>query len=121
MEAGPAMAVLEREAGERQVGGGFEKAAVSRHECGGREPEYLPEREVPRHHGEDRSDGIEADVALRCIRDDLLGRQISLRVLGVVTAYGRALPDLGHRRADRLPHLQSDRAAVGGSLTLEDL
>jgi hypothetical protein len=50
----------------------------------------------------------------------LLG-QIRRRMLGVVAADHRALFHLGDGGRDRLPHLQRDRARVGGGARLQDL
>jgi hypothetical protein len=71
------------------------------------EPHGLPEREVPRHHGEHHAERLvvhPADAAR--VVDERLGRDDRGPVLGVVPAARRALGHLVPRGLDRLAHLE---------------
>ena len=103
--AGLAEDLLDRERRLRHVGRMLEQHHVARAER--REPgaKRLPEREVPRHHGQDHAQRLEANVALgRCAFDGLVGQQ-PLRILSDPAGRPRALFDLGLGLDDRLAHL----------------
>ena len=90
----------------------LEDGRIAGHQGGCGEAEHLPEGEVPRHHGEDRAERLEANVTPGGVR---LARLLGEKGLGVVrvvlTARG-ALIDFGLGLNDRLAHLEGHRARV---------
>ena len=77
------------------VGGVFQQPHVARHQCGCGEAHYLPEREIPGHHGQHRPERIEAHVTGRFgIRRVRLRADEGLAVVGVVGAAERAFLNL---------------------------
>ena len=95
-EAGPRRGVLEVERGLGHVRGVLEEGDVAGHEGRRREPDDLPEREVPRHDGEHGSEGLighKGSLLGGCGRDGLVGEHASA-VLGVVAQAGGTLGDL---------------------------
>jgi hypothetical protein len=82
-----------------------------------READHLPEREVPRHHGQHGPERQERDAAGL---DGLVGEH-AWPVLGVVAAPPGALVDLGARGADGLAHLLDHEARPGLLPVHEDL
>ena len=108
-EAGAGEDVLHVERGLRHVAGVLEQPDVAREQCRGREAHGLPQREVPRHDRQHRTERLPADVRPRGLDRagvDLLVGQDRRAVLGVVAAGRGALEDLGLRRLDRLAHLE---------------
>ena len=107
-EPGPGEQVLHEQRRLRHVRGVLEQAHVARHQRGGGEPHRLPEREVPRHDGQDRAERLIADVG--ALRADgagvggLVGQE-PFGVLGVIPAGGGALGHFLLRGGQRLAHL----------------
>ena len=63
------------------------------------EPNHLPERKIPRHHGEHHADRLECDeAALARDVDGFVGEK-ARRVVGVEAAAARAFRRLFDRRA----------------------
>jgi hypothetical protein len=90
----------------------LEHDPVAGHQAGSAGSEDLPEREVPRHDGEDDAERLVRHVAgERLGRDRRIG-QVLACVLGVVLAGERALGDLRLRLGDRLAHLRGDEGCV---------
>ena len=90
------------------VGGVLEQADVAGHERRGGEPHGLPQREVPRHHGQHRAERLPAGVGAGRADGAGVGRlvgQEGLGVLGEVAARLGALERLGLGRGQGLAHL----------------
>ena len=107
-ESGPPERVLDEQRGLRDVRRVLQQPDVARHQRGRREPDHLPQREVPRHHREHRTERLVAHVRARRADRGRVGRLVGehrLRVLGVEAAALRALLHLGPGRDDRLAHL----------------
>src|SRR5688572_6918832 len=90
----------------------LQDTGVTGHQGRNRKPENLPEREVPRHHGEDDPQWLEVDGAFAVDRVDGEARQKMRRLLGVIPAEERALLDFSDRGADRLSHLEGHELSV---------
>ncbi len=91
------------------VRGVLEQCRVAGHERRSREPQHLPQREVPRHDGEHHADRLVADpAAVGRGGHRLVGEEVG-RVLGVVVARGRALLHLGAGLGQGLAHLAGDQ------------
>jgi hypothetical protein len=107
-EPGPGEQILHEQGGLRHVRGVLEQPDVARHQGGGGEPHGLPEREVPRHDGQDRSQGLIADVGIRRAHaarvGGLVGQEL-FGVVGVIPAGGGALGDFLLRGGEGLAHL----------------
>src|SRR5687767_9165148 len=89
----------------------LQHAAVSGHESGGSETEYLPEWKIPRHHCENDTHRLERNPRFSFGRLHRLIGEESLRVPGVVPTGERALFRFGHGGEDRLAHLQRHEPA----------
>jgi hypothetical protein len=96
---------LDGEGALRDVGGVLEEADVASHERWREEAEDLPEREVPRHDGEDDAEGIVADVGLFVLGLVVLGGEDLRGVIGVEAAASGALGDLRAGGGEGLAHL----------------
>ena len=94
---------------------------VAGHQRRRREPEHLPERKVPRHDREHRTDRLVGDPAPRRAGLDGLVGQEPLGVLGVVAAAQRALGRLLDGGLERLAHLGHHEPAERFLLGLEDV
>lgn len=112
--------LLNRQRALRHVAGVLEKANVAGHERGRGEPKHLPEREVPRHDREHRSERIEPHVAAAGVDRRLDRLQQFFAVGRVVAADARAFSHLVDSSLDRLAHLQRDRARVVGRIARQD-
>ena len=98
--------ILDREGAAGHVRGVLQHARVPGHHRGRGEAEDLPEREVPRHHGEDHAERLERHVALRDASvASGSGDEEGVGVLGVVPADPGALLRLGDPLRDGLSHL----------------
>ena len=53
----------------------FQRQPVARHQCRGGGAKYLPERKVPRHHGQHHTERVIRDIAVSRIRFHRLGTQ----------------------------------------------
>jgi len=91
----------------------FQQTHVARHQRRGRKSEHLPERKIPWHDGEYRSDRLVADVALLRRRHYGLVRQESLGIFSVIAAGRRALGRFVHGCAIWFAHLESHQSAKG--------
>ena len=93
--------LLDQQRGLRHVRRVLQQPDVARHQRGRGEPDHLPQREVPRHHREHRSERLVAHVRAGRADRGRVGRFVGehrLRVLGVEAAPLRALHHLGARR-----------------------
>ena len=86
----------------------LEERRVARHQRRPGEADDLPEREVPRHHGEDDPDRLVADDVAPVARVDGLVGEDAGRGLGEVLARRGALLDLEAGLGERLAHLRHD-------------
>jgi hypothetical protein len=104
--------LLHQDGGARNVGGVLEQCRVPRHQRGRGEADHLPEREVPRHHGQHRAErpiadhrGLGSGVGGVGRGDPLVGEQCRPPV--GEPAHGLdALGHLGGGLCERLAHLQ---------------
>ena len=89
----------------RHVARVLQDAAVARHQgrCG--KAEHLPERKVPRHHGEHHAERIEGDERFCALDLDGLSREIACGVVREMVAGAGALVDLGTAVGEGLAHL----------------
>ena len=101
--------------------GVFQQADVAGHERGCREPNHLPEREIPGHHGQHRAEREIANEAAVGLGLDRLVAQELCGVLRVVAASQRAFFGFGDGGFQRLAHLLSHHLAVGALISLQDL
>ena len=95
----------------RHVRSMFQKPHIARHQARRDEPEYLPEREVPRHDGEYDAHGLVLDVAAFGVGRDLLVGEKTFGVLGVIAAGPRALHGFVDGRAKGLAHFEGHQTA----------
>jgi hypothetical protein len=111
-EAGVVQQLLDGEGAGGHIGGVLQQHRVARHE--GRRPEAkeLPERKIPRHHRQDRAEGLVGHVARLGVGLDGLVRQEVGPVLRVVAADPGALLGLRLRLVHRLAHLAGHERAV---------
>ena len=111
-KSGIAEYFLDLQGAARHVGGMLQQTGVAGHQRRRSEPEHLPEREVPGHHGEDRPERIEPHEAARGVAlVGLVGEKIG-GALGVVVAGPRTLLRLGFALRERLPHLERHGTGV---------
>ncbi|MNV69538.1 hypothetical protein D3C71_1624530 [compost metagenome] len=82
----------------------LEQRDIAGHQARCQEADHLPEREIPRHHGQHATDGLVGDVAALRFGGDRLRREVIGRVIGVVLAGGGAFFDLGQGLAAQLAH-----------------
>ncbi len=119
--------VLQVQRGLRDVGGVLEQSDVARHERGGGEAHDLPEREVPRHHGEDDAERPVADQRAGGARVvDVVGVRVLVREqpLGAGGVPAHRLGALGRLRAGRrdgLAHLDGHGAGDGDAVLVEEV
>ena len=99
----------------------LEQADIARHEGGRGEAEYLPEREIPGHHGEHGADRLIADEGAAGTRVYGLVGQQAFAVLGVIAASERALGGFGARGGDGLAHFERHQAAQAVLLVFQNL
>ena len=97
----------------RHVGGVLEQTHVAGHQGRGGEAHYLPEGEVPGHHGQHHAQRLIADEAAAGIGFHQLVGQKSFGVLGIVLAAGRALQHLSPAVGDGFAHFQGHEAGQG--------
>ena len=83
----------------------LEQADVAGHERGRKKAEDLPEREVPRHHGENDAERIPADVCVRVCWVDGLRFEQSDGIGREVAAGSGTLLNLKARSGEGLAHL----------------
>ncbi|CAO0831782.1 hypothetical protein SMICM17S_09809 [Streptomyces microflavus] len=126
-ESGAVEQILQVERGLRHVRRVLEEAYVARHQRGGGEAHHLPEREVPRHHGEDDTERAVADqgpggTGVRHVGGVrvLVGEQ-ALRVGRVPAHRLGALGRLGTGRGDRLAHFEGHRAGDGVAVRVQQV
>ena len=112
---------LQRFGAARHVLGVFDYRGVAGEEGRGEEADHLPEREIPRHHGKDRPDALEAHPGLARRRLDREGRQPARPELRRSAAGHRAFLDLAARLGDRLPHLRGDQPGERLDLCIETI
>jgi hypothetical protein len=107
LEAGAGEDLLDGQRALRHVGGVLEQPHVPRHEPRRGEAEYLPEGEVPRHHGQHRALRKKVHLAARgAAHLHWSRRQHGRGVVGVVAADPGALLGLGAGGGERLAHLR---------------
>src|SRR5207237_5289536 len=94
----------------RHVRSMFEQANVTGHQCGRGETEYLPERKIPGHHGENDPERLIPNETLGRVRLNVLIGQMAFSVLSVVTTNPRALLSFLQCGVDWLAHLAPHRA-----------
>ncbi len=105
----------------------LEQSDVARHERGGGEAHDLPEREVPRHHGEDDAERPVADQRAGGARVvDVVGIRVLVREqpLGAGGVPAHRLGALGRLRAGRrdgLAHLDGHGAGDGVAVLVEEV
>ena len=78
---------------------------VAGHQCRCGEPDDLPEREVPRHHGEHHAERLVVDERPTRLGGDVAVGQHRLRSVGVVPTDPCRLGELGTALTQRLAHL----------------
>ena len=114
-KAGPTSRLLDVERGLGHVGGVLQQSDVADHEGRGREPDDLPEREVPGHDGQHRADRLVLDVRALLggrARDRLVGEHRG-GVLCVVAQHAHTLGHLVAGLDDRLSHLEGHHLGDG--------
>ena len=119
--AGPSEQVLQRQRGLRDVRRVLEQADVADHERRRGEADDLPQREVPRHHRQDRPQRLVAHEAPTGRRLDHLVGQQRLGVLGEPAHRVGALRRLALGRGERLAHLRRQHPGDVGDLAFEQL
>ena len=120
-ESGAPKNIFNGQGALRDVSRMFEQADVTRHERGRRETEYLPERKIPRHDGEDRSDRLIANIAARGVGLDRLIGEVTFCALGVKPTALRAFDDLVTGPAQQLAHFERDDSGERFLLALEEI
>jgi hypothetical protein len=100
----------------RHVGGVLEQADVAGHQRGRGEPDGLPQREVPRHHGQHHAERLPPGVG--ALRADLrrLGRLVGKQLLGVLGVVAKALGALDRFALGRLQSLAHFKRHHGADL-----
>src|SRR5690606_19127308 len=121
VESGAPQDVLDRERTLRHVRRVLEQSGIAGHQAWRDESEYLPEREVPRHYGEHRTDRLILHEAPATLRGDLLVSEKLPGMVGIVAAYPRALLRLRDGSADRLAHLERHHASELLLLAVENV
>src|SRR5262249_24267526 len=86
----------------------LEQADVAGHQRRRGKSKQLPERKIPRHHCEHRSERLILDVALSRISLRRFLLQKSRTILRVKPATTRAFLDFCHRIAKQFAHLKCD-------------
>ena len=120
-EAGAAKDLLQGESAARHVGGMLEQPHVARHQGRSGKAHQLPEREVPRHHREDRPQRQVADVALVGIGLDLLVGEKAGAVFCEIAAGPGAFLRFRHGRLVGLAHFLGHQARPLVLFALQDL
>jgi hypothetical protein len=120
-KSGAADDVFDGERALRDVGCMLEQADIAGHQGRSGEAEDLPEGEVPRHDGEDGSDGLVTNIAAAGAHVDSFFREQALAVFDVVAAGEGAFGGLGARGSDGLSHLEGHGAGEGVFLRFEDV
>jgi hypothetical protein len=110
-EAGAADDLLDLERALRHVGSMLQEAHVAGYQGRSSEAEDLPEGKVPGHHGEQRADGLVAQITDGEAGGDCVVGQQLLAVFGVIAAGQRALGGFGTRGGDGLAHFERHDAA----------
>ena len=77
----------------------LEEGNIAGHQGWRGETKYLPKRKIPRHDGQNRAQRLIADVAAAGGSLDRFVRQITFRILGIVSASPGAFGGLVHRGA----------------------
>src|SRR5207245_5259272 len=109
-EAGLAEDLLDRQGALGDVARVLQQADVARHQGGCGESEDLPEREVPGHHRQHRTERLEALLGAARVGLDGFRSEVALGGLGVVAAAARAVLDLGESRPAELDYLKRTEA-----------
>jgi hypothetical protein len=94
---------------------------ATRHQGRRRKAEYLPERKIPGHDGEDRPQRLVGGVTIGRIGFDPFRGQEVCRPVGVELARPYALFDLGSRLRDGLAHLGRYQAGIDISALVQQL
>src|SRR5690606_33616422 len=76
---------------QHHIAGVLQEPDIPCHEGRGRKPENLPEGIVPRHHSENRSQWLVADVAVIRICRNFLRSKLLLCIFRVIFTYPRTL------------------------------
>jgi len=85
---------------------------VARHESRSEKAEYLPERKIPRHDGEQYAERPECDIAFARATGHALVRQMFLAVIGIIRAARRRFLDFRFSLDDELAHLAPSHHAT---------
>jgi hypothetical protein len=104
-KAGLLKDALDRQGASWHVRRVLQDADVSGHQGWRGEAEHLPQREVPRHDGEDDTERFEDGVRFGAFGGDDVWCEVRLGVVRIVIADPRALLDLGMALRQRLAHL----------------
>src|SRR5262245_31878102 len=99
----------------------FQDRGIARHQIRGREAEDLPEREIPRHHGQYDANGIERYEAIAHLRGNRLALQEPCGVLRVEVASDRAFLRLCDTLWDRLAHFSCHQESVVARVVAQQL
>ena len=104
--------ILDRDRAAGNARGMLQDGCVSSHDRRRRKPEHLPEREIPRHHCQDDTQGLKLDPASDRIGRHFFGFEESGRVLGIVVAPPGAFVRFGAALGQRLAHLAGNQPGV---------
>jgi hypothetical protein len=120
-EAGAAKDLLQRKCTTWNVRGMLEQPDVARHQGWGGKADHLPEREVPRHHREDRPERQVADVALIGVGLDRFVGEQAPAVFREMAASPGAFLRFRHGRLVGLAHFPGHHLRPPVLLALQDL
>src|SRR6185436_6769523 len=98
----------------------FEKTNVTCHQCWCGKTQHLPEREVPRHHCEHRTDWLKPHEAFFRVgfNDNIC--KMSLGIFRIVSTNPGALLSFGNRSFDWFTHFQRHQFPESEFLVLEN-
>lgn len=120
VEAGAKKDLFDGERALRDVRGVLEQTDIARHQCRCSEAENLPERKIPGHHGEHRTEGLKCDPRLARLHLYFPVAKKRLGIVCVVAAGSRAFLSLGDCPLYRLPHLERHQLPETPLLLLEN-
>src|SRR6185436_1311532 len=98
--------IFDRQRALRHIRRVFEKTNVTCHQCWCGETQHLPEREVPRHHGEHRTDWLKAHEAFFCVSLHDNVRKMIVGIFRIVSTNPGALLSFANRSFDWFAHLR---------------